>query len=198
MHAHGIRREQSVESKMWNACIVYTLCISYVCWWTRTKWEHKVSLCMRRASKIGFITRTHSYKTHAHTHAYTNAIMLSDAKTFAPFLSCELALTHSHTDSVLCCDMDLFRFFVSIFIQREMLSFSPFSCALLLYSSFRIDIMCVCLYIYTHIHGAGSVGCCSVLRWRGWTVKERKKPKIHLTLNWALFVRGHRYTFFRS
>lgn len=142
-----------------SSCSVYTrqmwsqkcgMCVyimyNIIYWWARTKWEHKIILYMRRASKIGFntsIQRTHTFRkkhtnTHTHTPIYNN---VSRCK-YIRSLSLTDSIYHLYTVPVIWICFGLFRF-----IQREMRSLILRFSALLLFSvhSFNID-------IYTHTH----------------------------------------------
>lgn len=137
---------------MWSQKCGMCVYIMYniIYWWARTKWEHKIILYMRRASKIGFNYKhihtsiyTHAHiqkKTHEHTHTHPYTIMYLDANTFAPFRSPTQFIT---------CTQCLWYGFVSVcfdsFNEKCALLFSVF-----LRSSFSV--YTVLISIYTHIH----------------------------------------------
>lgn len=145
MHARGIR-----ASKVWSLkCGMRVYIMYFVCMLMNThkmRTQHFIVYAPSVKNRIRLYARTRSYKTHAYTciHQHHNVFRCKNIRSLLLTDSFYRVSTQANTltHTVLCCDMDLFRFFVSIFIQRvQMLSFSPFSCALLLFSSFRIDIM---------------------------------------------------------
>lgn len=152
-------------SKVWNVCTHYVFCILCICWWARTKWEHNISLCMRRASKIGFNHKPIPTHTRTHTHAYTNTMVCLDAKTFAPFCSptrfiIRLTRTHPCTQSALLWYGAVSAFHFDFHSTGNALFFSVFLRAPPFQSfSYRYSVCVWCIFIHTYM-GLGRMLLC--------------------------------------